>query len=145
MYAHRRLGSAWASAKSDQSLRCLHEEILGPKLPNECTAKTLSDWADAQADPSLPWVHSHFVGFVMSRLICSYANLPPSTCPNLKKNPTIITDKKSYKTVRKHYHLDSYPGNPREHQHTANNVIVKISLDEKLQISQKCIQLENNL
>ena len=29
-----------------------------------------SDWADAQADLSLPWAHSHFVGFVMSRLIC---------------------------------------------------------------------------
>ena len=28
-----------------------------------------SAWVDAQADPSLRWVHSHFVGFVMSRLI----------------------------------------------------------------------------
>ena len=28
-----------------------------------------SDWADAQADLSLRWAHSHFVGFVMSRLI----------------------------------------------------------------------------
>ena len=28
-----------------------------------------SDWADAQADPSLRWAHTHFVGFVMSRLI----------------------------------------------------------------------------
>ena len=28
-----------------------------------------SDWADAQADLSLRWVHSHFVGFVMLRLI----------------------------------------------------------------------------
>ena len=26
-------------------------------------------WADAQADLSLHWVHSHFVGFVMRRLI----------------------------------------------------------------------------
>ena len=30
-----------------------------------------SDWADAQADLSLRWAHSHFVGFVMSRLIYS--------------------------------------------------------------------------
>ena len=30
-----------------------------------------SDWADAQADLSLRWVHTHFVGFVMSRLIMS--------------------------------------------------------------------------
>ena len=29
-----------------------------------------SDWADAQADLSLRWAHTHFVGFVMSRLIC---------------------------------------------------------------------------
>ena len=28
-----------------------------------------SDWADAQADLSLRWAHSHFVGFVMKRLI----------------------------------------------------------------------------
>ena len=28
--AERRLRSAWASAQSDQSLRCPHEETLGP-------------------------------------------------------------------------------------------------------------------
>ena len=28
-----------------------------------------SDWVDAQADLSLRWAHSHFVGFVMLRLI----------------------------------------------------------------------------
>ena len=28
-----------------------------------------SDWADAQSDQSLRWAHSHFVGFVMRRLI----------------------------------------------------------------------------
>ena len=39
--AQRRLRSAWASAQSDQSLRCPHEESLGPKLPIERTAKTL--------------------------------------------------------------------------------------------------------
>ena len=30
-----------------------------------------SAWADAQADLNLRWVYSHFVGFVMRRLICS--------------------------------------------------------------------------
>ena len=30
MCAQRRLRSAWASAQSDQSLRCPHEENLGP-------------------------------------------------------------------------------------------------------------------
>ena len=35
MCAQRRLRSAWASAPSDQSLRCPHEEILCPNLPIE--------------------------------------------------------------------------------------------------------------
>ena len=30
MCAQQRLRSAWASAQSDQSLRCQHEESLGP-------------------------------------------------------------------------------------------------------------------
>ena len=38
--AQRRLRSAWASAQSEQSLHCPHEESLGPKLPIERTAKT---------------------------------------------------------------------------------------------------------
>ena len=32
----------------------------------------VSSWADAQADLNLRWAHSHFVGFVMSRLILSF-------------------------------------------------------------------------
>ena len=39
--AQRRLRSVWASAQSDQSLHCQHEESLGPKLPIKRTAKTL--------------------------------------------------------------------------------------------------------
>ena len=39
--AQRSLRSAWASAQSDQSLRCPHEESLSHKLPIEQTAKTL--------------------------------------------------------------------------------------------------------
>ena len=39
--AQGRLRSAWASAQSDQSQRCPPEANLGPKLPSECTAKTL--------------------------------------------------------------------------------------------------------
>ena len=38
--AQRRLRSAWASAQSDQSLCCPHEETLGPQLPIGRTAKT---------------------------------------------------------------------------------------------------------
>ena len=33
------------------------------------------DWADAQADLNLRWAHTHFVGFVMSRLICKKHSL----------------------------------------------------------------------
>ena len=39
--AQQTLRSALACAQSDQSLRCPHEETLGPYLPNECTAKNL--------------------------------------------------------------------------------------------------------
>ena len=51
--ARRRLRSAWASAQSDQILRCPHEESLGPSLPIERTAKTLirlggcSGWSES--------------------------------------------------------------------------------------------------
>ena len=38
--------------------------------PLSAQRRRWSDWADAQADLSLRWAHSHFVGFVMSRLIC---------------------------------------------------------------------------
>ena len=39
------------------------------------TAKTLIGWADAQADLSLRWAYSHFVGFVVRRLMCLYFSL----------------------------------------------------------------------
>ena len=38
--------------------------------PLSAQRRLWSDWADAQADLSLRRVHSHFVGFVMSWLIC---------------------------------------------------------------------------
>ena len=42
-----------------------------------------SDWVDAQADLSLCWAQTHFVGFVMSRLILVWLKLPDwhSSCP----------------------------------------------------------------
>ena len=42
-----------------------------------------SDWADAQADLSLRWAHTvtHFVGFVVSRLIYSFP--PKYECPDI--------------------------------------------------------------
>ena len=51
------------------SLRCPHEEGLGPQLPIECTAKT----DQTGRMPRLIWVFTgrtgHFVGFVVQRLI----------------------------------------------------------------------------
>ena len=41
MCAQRRLRSAYASAQSDQSLHCPHDDTLGPLLRTEHTAKTL--------------------------------------------------------------------------------------------------------
>ena len=37
--------------------------------PLSAQQRLWSDWADAQIDLSLRWAHSHFVGFVMRRLI----------------------------------------------------------------------------
>ena len=53
MCAQRRLRSAWASAQTDQSLHCPHEEALGSQLPIRRTAKTLirlggcSGWSES--------------------------------------------------------------------------------------------------
>ena len=41
MCAQGRLRSSWASAQSDQSFRCPHEESVGPYLPIERTSKTM--------------------------------------------------------------------------------------------------------
>ena len=38
-------------------------------FPLSAQRRLWSDWADAQADLSLRWTHTHFVGFVMSRLL----------------------------------------------------------------------------
>ena len=65
MCAQRRLWSAWASAQSDQSLRCPHEENLGPELPTERTAKT----DQTGQKPSLIWV---FDGRIVILLVLSW-------------------------------------------------------------------------
>ena len=65
-----RLRSAWASAQSDQSLRCPHEEILGPYLSIERTAKTLIRLSGFPGWSESWWAHMPFVGFVMRCLKC---------------------------------------------------------------------------
>ena len=76
--AQRRLRSAWASAQSDQSLRCPNEEAWTLSYPLSAQQRLWSDWEDAQADLSLRWAHSHIVGFVTRRLIYSIKLHPPS-------------------------------------------------------------------
>ena len=44
-----------------------HHFIIWPKLSSCGQRRLWSDWADAQAD--LRWAHTHFVIFIMSRLI----------------------------------------------------------------------------
>ena len=46
--------------------------------PLSAQRRLWSDWADAQADLSLRWAHTHFVGFVMSWLIC-LSQIPSGT------------------------------------------------------------------
>ena len=69
--AQRRLRSAWASAQSDQSLRCDPPSLIrvfavrsvaskGPKLSSCGQWRLWSDWADAQADLNLRWAHMPF-------------------------------------------------------------------------------------
>ena len=48
-----------------------------------------SDWADAQADQSLRWAHSHFVGFVMSRLI--YQSYEKKNCSSFNNVQSVVT------------------------------------------------------
>ena len=60
----RRLRSAWASAKSNQSLCCVLNGQLRTQAFFMRTVKTLwPDWADAQADLSLCWAHMPFCWF----------------------------------------------------------------------------------
>ena len=40
--------------------------------PLSAQRRLWSDWVDAQADLNLRWRYSHFVGYVMSRLICCF-------------------------------------------------------------------------
>ena len=64
----RRLRSAWACAQSDQSSLCAQWVGKDTSFLN-ADSEDWSDWADAQAGLSLRWAQTHFVGFVMSRLI----------------------------------------------------------------------------
>ena len=62
--------TVWSeSAQADLSLPVRMKKGWVLSYPLSAQRRLWSDWADAQADLSLRWVLSHFVGFVMSRLI----------------------------------------------------------------------------
>ena len=54
--------------------------------PLSAQRRLWSDWADAQADLSLRWAHTYFVGFVMSRLICTVFQYEPVITPGNELN-----------------------------------------------------------
>ena len=56
--------------------------------PLSAQRRLWSDWADAQADLSLRWAHTHFVGFVMSRLIFAIEQKSRSL-PNRSRTDTV--------------------------------------------------------
>ena len=86
--AQRRLRSAWASAQSDQSLLCLHEESLGP----------YTHWAHSKDSdqtgrmPRLIWVfagHTH----ILLVLLCRGSNIHPIyfTVVILQIDPVVVS------------------------------------------------------
>ena len=77
--AQRRLRSAWASAQSDQNLRCPQEESFGPYLPIKRTVKTLirlggcPGWSESSLGAqSLCWFCHEVAHIRYQRLICSF-------------------------------------------------------------------------
>ena len=67
--AQRRLRSAWVSAQSDQSSLSAWRKLGSLAIHWAHSEGTLIRVGSAQADLSLRWAHTHFVGFVMLRLI----------------------------------------------------------------------------
>ena len=63
MCAKRRLRSAWAPAKSDQSLRFPYEDAWVLSYPLSAQRRLWSDWANVQADLSLRWAQISFCRF----------------------------------------------------------------------------------
>ena len=66
------------SENSDQPGQCPSLSTcrkLGSLSTHWAHSEDWSDWADAQADLSFRWAPTHFVGFVMSRLIYMHVNL----------------------------------------------------------------------
>ena len=76
------------SVWSESSL-CAQWVAKGPKCSSCGQRRLWSDMANAQTDLSLRWEHSHFVGFVMSRLIYEMHTIPLrlSSCIPFSQEP----------------------------------------------------------
>ena len=70
MCAQRKLSSAWASARLIRVFAVCMNKAWVLSYPLSAQRRLWSDWADAQTDQSLRLAPSHFVGFIMRRLIC---------------------------------------------------------------------------
>ena len=69
MCAQQKLKSAWASAQSDHSIRCPHEERLGPQWVAKDPSFLHANSKDSDQTGRMPGRTYHFVGFVMGQLI----------------------------------------------------------------------------
>ena len=68
----------WHVRPAKTQIRVFAVRSMGSLVPkvSSCGQRRLwSDWADAQADLSLRWAHSHFVRFVMRRLILQFCTI----------------------------------------------------------------------
>ena len=73
--------------------------------PLSAQRRLWSDWADGQADLSLRWAHTHFVGFVMSRLIYLWAQSLRQNDPYTKYG---IHPSKSIQDIRQNHSTMKY-------------------------------------
>ena len=71
--------------------------------------KDWSDWVDAQADLSLRWAHSHFVGFVMMRLISTSSNLSNLLLISFSFSRTMWIMMRREKRDRRHFKRMRFP------------------------------------
>ena len=78
MCAQQRLRSAWASAQSDESLRCPHEEAWVLSYQLSIQRRLWTDWPDAQSSLG----HSNFVGFFVRRLKFRKISVPVTLRPS---------------------------------------------------------------
>ena len=93
--------SAWASAQADQSLRCPHEERLGPLLLVERTAETLIRLRGCQGCSESSLGAHHFVGFVVSWLKCYETNQTTKWQSESRAQETINWTRTKMRLVRR--------------------------------------------